>query len=257
MQDPDDDLLPDVAALGQADRAILDPGFERNRVFGHVDAEARAAGLDAADVTASAADARRRHACTKRPFERDSLSSRGHDDVEASSHRRRRSRSTITGAASNVELARCHRAACDSSRVGDGRLMSAIAAARHRRATSRGPRSVDANLRRGLRPVLDLDVLAEDEHASSCRGRPPRPTPSRSTSSASPSLEHAHVGNHPALRGQVGRVAPGAGRERVDVVREETLQIGAPVRPREQQPAAGPDRSMMPGAVAKRVVLVG
>ena len=48
MQYPDDDFLADVAPLGQADRAILDTGFERNRVVVHVDAERGPPPLDAA-----------------------------------------------------------------------------------------------------------------------------------------------------------------------------------------------------------------
>ena len=49
MQHADDDFLADVAALRQADRALLDAGLERDRVLVHVLAEHRAAGLDAAD----------------------------------------------------------------------------------------------------------------------------------------------------------------------------------------------------------------
>ena len=47
VQHADDDLLADVAALGERNRALLDAGFERNGVLGHVDAEQRIAGLDA------------------------------------------------------------------------------------------------------------------------------------------------------------------------------------------------------------------
>ena len=45
VQNPDDDLLSDVAALCHADRAALDASFERNRLTRHVDAEARRARL--------------------------------------------------------------------------------------------------------------------------------------------------------------------------------------------------------------------
>ena len=41
VQDADDHFLSDVAALGQADGAILDAGFERDGVLVHVDAELR------------------------------------------------------------------------------------------------------------------------------------------------------------------------------------------------------------------------
>ena len=48
VQNADDDLLSDIATLGQADRAILDAGFERNRVVVHVDAESRRPRFDPA-----------------------------------------------------------------------------------------------------------------------------------------------------------------------------------------------------------------
>ena len=40
MEHADDDFLPDVAPLGQADRARLDAGFERDRFLVHVAVEA-------------------------------------------------------------------------------------------------------------------------------------------------------------------------------------------------------------------------
>ena len=53
VQHADDDLLSDVAALGQADGAVLDAGFERNRLLVHVDAELRAACLRCASLPRS------------------------------------------------------------------------------------------------------------------------------------------------------------------------------------------------------------
>ena len=55
MQDADDDLLPDVAALGQADRTILDARFERDRRRVHIPAEGRPSSFDARDVRRCAA----------------------------------------------------------------------------------------------------------------------------------------------------------------------------------------------------------
>jgi hypothetical protein len=50
VQHTDDDLLTDIAALGQADRAVLDARLQRNRVVGHVDAEAGTTRLHTADL---------------------------------------------------------------------------------------------------------------------------------------------------------------------------------------------------------------
>ena len=50
MKHADDDFLADVTALGQADRAILDPGFEWNRVFVHVDMKKRPPAFDATNL---------------------------------------------------------------------------------------------------------------------------------------------------------------------------------------------------------------
>ena len=41
VKDSDDDLLPHVASLGHRDRAIFDPCFERDRLFGHIETEQR------------------------------------------------------------------------------------------------------------------------------------------------------------------------------------------------------------------------
>src|SRR4029450_3837016 len=50
VQHANDDLLTDVATLCLADRPVLNPGFEGNRVLGHVLSEDRPAGLDAAHL---------------------------------------------------------------------------------------------------------------------------------------------------------------------------------------------------------------
>jgi hypothetical protein len=50
VQHADDDLLPDVTAFRQADRAVLDAGLERNGVLGHVLAEHGPAALDSANL---------------------------------------------------------------------------------------------------------------------------------------------------------------------------------------------------------------
>ena len=47
VQHADDHFLADIAALGEADRARLDAGFERNRLLVHVAVKQRHAGLDA------------------------------------------------------------------------------------------------------------------------------------------------------------------------------------------------------------------
>ena len=56
VQDADDDLLADVAPLGQADCAILDARFERNRRRIHVAAEGRTSGFDTSNVRRRAID---------------------------------------------------------------------------------------------------------------------------------------------------------------------------------------------------------
>src|SRR6185503_6075379 len=46
MQNADDDLLPDVAALAHRKRALFDASLERDRVVSHVDAEDGITSLD-------------------------------------------------------------------------------------------------------------------------------------------------------------------------------------------------------------------
>src|SRR5687768_12771809 len=46
VEHPDDDFLTDVAAFRPADRAILDPRFEGDRVITHVDTKTRTARFD-------------------------------------------------------------------------------------------------------------------------------------------------------------------------------------------------------------------
>ena len=60
VQHADDHFLADVAALGEADRARLDAGLERNRLFVHVAMEQRHAGFDRAASRRSSRRARRR-----------------------------------------------------------------------------------------------------------------------------------------------------------------------------------------------------
>ena len=50
VQDTDDDLLTDVAAFGQADGAILDARFERNRLCRHILPKHRSTALDASHL---------------------------------------------------------------------------------------------------------------------------------------------------------------------------------------------------------------
>ena len=66
MQHADDDFLPDVAALGHRDRPILDAGFERDRVVGHVHAEDRIAASMRAASIASARQLRTRRRSSAR-----------------------------------------------------------------------------------------------------------------------------------------------------------------------------------------------
>ena len=49
VQNPDNHFLAGIAPFGEADGALLDPGFERNGVAVHVDPEARPPGLDPQD----------------------------------------------------------------------------------------------------------------------------------------------------------------------------------------------------------------
>ena len=94
MQHADDHFLADVAALGQRDRAILDAGFERNGVVGHVDAEDRIPGLDRApprsprradDARTSARSARRSRSLFARALNVDDKP--GHAELIDTRHR--------------------------------------------------------------------------------------------------------------------------------------------------------------------------
>ena len=84
--------------------------------------------------------------------------------------------------------------------------------------------------------VRDLDVFAEHELRPRVRAR----RGARAVEvdeQALAGLEHAHVGDHAPLRREVRRVAPGAGRQRLDVVREQALEVTAAVGARSR--AAG------------------
>ena len=65
VQHTNDYFLPDVAALGETDRAVFDAGFERNGVLVHVSPKQRHAGFDAKRVGNSHIDVDGAE-CTKR-----------------------------------------------------------------------------------------------------------------------------------------------------------------------------------------------
>ena len=80
VQHSNDDLLADVAPLGQADRPILDAGFERKRVFVHVDKEEWPAAFDSADL--GGAEVHLDRTCAPQRFEKAALETRREDDLE-------------------------------------------------------------------------------------------------------------------------------------------------------------------------------
>ena len=154
VQDADDDFLADVAPLGQADGAILDARFERNRRRVHVAAEGRTSGFDPSDVRRRAIDALRsglderlRQQAASR-MHRPGLEAADAEVVAPDQNRR-----PIAKRAFDVPIHRQRRAA-------------------HRRipAPHRGPTRPLAPRRVRTGPsgrrradVLNLDVLAEDE----------------------------------------------------------------------------------------------
>ncbi len=69
-------------------------------------------------------------------------------------------------------------------------------------------------------------------------------------------LEDPHVGDHPSLRGQQRRIAPITGAETEDIVRQEPVKIGLPVRAPKQNPAAA-GSTHEPGVLVECAVLVG
>src|SRR5262245_29506685 len=81
MEYADDDLLSDIAALGEADGAIFDAGFKRNRVLVHVDVKERYATFDAAGFHRVCADLD----CAGGPqrFTKTNLQVLGNDDFES------------------------------------------------------------------------------------------------------------------------------------------------------------------------------
>ena len=198
MQDPDDDFLADVAALGLADRAILDARFERDRVGVHVDAEQRQAGFDPQRVPGVGGDVVRAGAEQPGDDVGDALG--GAIDVEAR---------TRQGVAAGDEHRRVLELDVDVRVLGE----PGEGGDRHveRLADDRGRgRPVDAEAGDARRDVLDDHVLGDDELLEA--GGDGRPGHRRHVQQQRLARgQDPQVADHPALRRQVGGIAALAG----------------------------------------------
>ena len=227
MQHADDDFLADVAPLRERDRPLLDAGFERNRVVSSC--RRRRPGIQprCARLRRIAA---RRHARPRQP---------------RTSHewpfRRAREKHAIAGHAELVD-ARDDTGSPPNVAL---RVLIVRASRRDRRCRSSTPPSDAAacgpciqTLVSGFCHRFETHVFGEDELVQPRERAAARL--SRDVQQDHPArLEHVHVGQHPALRRQPGRIAAGAGRQRLDVVGEQSLQIEWRDPPRPRQSARG------------------
>jgi hypothetical protein len=222
IPDADDDFLTWIAAFQVADGARLDARLERDRVFRHVDKERRIAGLHAQHLGDTG---RERHAARVQerlgesraplgdreeqdPGQPEPVRS-GHDDQFPMELRAR-----VLERAVVREIRRQHAA-------GDTGCL----------------RTVDARAAPCITHVAQLNIFAEDQpveipeeqvldlavHVEQCHVA---------------QLEHLHVGDHPALRGQERGVTPGSRGEQGDVVRKERVKKRLAVRAAHDNPAA-------------------
>jgi len=220
-----DGLLPDVAALGEAHRALVEAGLLRDDRVVEVDAVARAAALDAQHLGGGLVD---RHGAGVDEVVADALgvvalAEDVHADVRADQpHLGAADDAGLVGVLGPVDLAG------QRSRTGaDQRQQAALERALVQLAVEadlEAPQRVEQRLQRG--------ALAEQQQLRGGRA----------------DLQHAQVGEHLALVRQQRRVAPLAGLERLDVVGqlavEERLGLGARER---ELPALGPvDESNAP-----------
>ena len=225
VQDADDDLLPHVATLVEADRAVLDAGLERDRVGVEVRPEARAPRLDAHRLQGlrthrdrPGGGDRGAHGRGARAFgeqvdtgnpqgvgPRDARGNAGDGDAAAPVRRQRAERDGRAGGRRAAGL-----------RGGDG-LQQA-----------QGVRSVQTVTGPGPAQVLEADVLGEHERVEAldqARARPPVDVQEQRVAG----VQHVEVEDHPALRREPRRVAALALGQGLDVVRQEPLQEAGPV----------------------------
>ena len=221
---PDDDLLPDVAPFGQTDGTVFDACLERNRVFIHVHGKR---GLPPSTRQASTAAGPTETPPDRQQRDEIIPDAGGHHEIEAAD--------TDFVAAQDVKprTGKFHprfayiggRAHCLCNLSG---LLPSSPADRPGDDAC-GRRAVDANLDGRSGVVLRSDIFAEHKLLPA-RATESASAASRSTISAASGFEHSHVGDHSALRGQIGRIAAGAFDKRGDVVREQALQIASAIR---------------------------
>ena len=219
-----DRLLADVAALAEADGALVDPGLLRDRLGRHLAPEPRPAGLHPGDLGGGGVDRARRRprrgAAERRRRPRGGRSGRGRGRLRPRAPRRRRSDTS--------------RWAC-SDRSGPMPVSAAAA----------GPITESTAWLVG--EVLELDLAARRDRApGGRRARPARPA--RSRAGARPGRpEHAQVGLHLALAVEQGGVAALPGLERRDVVGELVVHVLGRVRAvRHEAAGARPARACPP-----------
>ena len=209
-----DRLLADVAALGEADRALDDPGLGGHRLGAHLGAEARGAGLDPEDLGGLLAD----------------LDGAG---VERARGRRvaRRRRRTIR---STPTVGRDRRGTSDAAHV---ELALGVLRARRLDAgdlDGAAARSARGSPARRSRPrPRPRGRCCRSAGGAGRRGRGLGSRSSQKPPSARP--QDPHVGLHVALAVEQRRVAALARLERLDVVGQLPLQVLGGVGPADQR----------------------
>ena len=225
IQDADDDLLAHVTPFRPRDRAILDAGFERNRLRVHVDAEPRPARLDPDDLGRFGARRQSHRPPAARPSSDAAIGGVEHDVVAVDSR-------LVAADDDHVAVRIPEADAAEQWKRPRGRFLDC--------STPRQPSPPRPDrrcrFRRAPRSRPDLHVFAEDE-PSRCARTALGETGRHIDQDGIAQLEDAHVGDHPPLGGQQRRVAAGAGRQRLDVVGEEPLEVGPAIRAGQQEPS--------------------
>ena len=230
---PGDRLLADVAALGEADRALVDPGLLGDRRRRHLAAEARPARLDPDDLGGRLVDR---------------LGAARDERLERGARPRRAATQQV-----------------DAEVGGDGDAPRSPPTLGLRGGRARAPAGPPSAISAAAGPITEItralvgDVLDRRRRGRSCTssggaGRRRRRSPRCRSRSRRAVRSDAHVALHVALAVEQRRVAALAGRERLDVVGELALQVlgrlGA--GDRDQPPVGALERS---GALAQDPVL--
>ena len=218
VQDADDDLLPHVAPFREADGSVLDPGFERNRVAIHVHEKRRSTRFDTHDlgcllvnVDGSGRDERLIH--TLRQARDDEQY-----DAEYTQLVRTRDDDWLSVHDHASALVLVH-----SADIGHQIRTGPEPTESRHRSRQRG-RTIDAIAGPCVGPVVDGDILGEDELVETC-GQHRGNAAIQVQDDQIANIENFQVGHQSSLGCEIGGVAALPRAESDDIIGQKALQI--------------------------------